>query len=101
MMSLSQYNIFTIKNNRLYKKHLCSPLQYFIQPKGKYLMYIIASVFGLFKAVAINNKHSLISDFDNMNKRAMKRYRKENISYCLSIDKCVIRIKEQKNILTN
>ena len=75
-------NIFTIKNNRLYKKHIILHLQYLIEPKRKNLIYIIASIYGIFQAVHINNKHSLISDYDNMNKRAIQRYRKDNIKYC-------------------
>lgn len=96
-MSRSQQNIFTIKYNRLYKKHIFSPLQYFINPKEKYFIYILASIYGLFKAVHIKNKHSLISDYDNMNKRAIERYRKDNIKYCLSIDSSIKQIKERRN----
>ena len=90
-------NIFIIKNNRLYKKHIILHLQYLIEPKRKNLIYIIASIYGIFQAVHINNKHSLINDYDNMNKRAIQRYRKDNIKYCLSIDSSIKSIKEQRN----
>ena len=99
MMSLSSSILFSLKHNKLHKKSIFSPLQYSISPKRKYLIYIMASLYGLHKGVAILNRHPLLCDYDNMNRRAMKRYRKEHIDFCLSIENCIMRIKEKKNTI--
>ena len=99
MISLSSSNFLSLNHHKLYKKNIYSPIEYSIFPKGKKLIYIIASVYGLLKAVVILNKHPLLCDYDNMNKRAMKRYRKDHIEFCLSIENCIMRIKEKKNTI--